>query len=378
MNTIRWQIIIFVVLGFLAGVSGGLLVFNYVLPTVAPVSNESVLRQPVPEVTQGTGIDVERMSREMSQVVVEFYRPKAISSAIVSNVLVAQDLLGQGRVITSDGWILTHTSAFGGYDPRAVLVLHNGVPTTISTVVRDKTTSFVFLKTAVKNVPSIKLGALRNLHIGEPVAIGGGRNDWRFAFIGKSLSEVLVHLKDAIHTSEDLFRVGTLSGSDAKLIFGSPVISKRNEVVGVVAQTSSGVNIMPIEYILGVKDNVFANSQIERPYLGVTYIHLPKNNIGKTDLNQNGALVVADASFGAHGVALKSPALAAGILTGDIITSINDEEINQNVTLSELLLPYKKGDVLEVKLKRKGEQKTVKITLQSVLTSLTSIAKVRQ
>ena len=103
---------------------------------------------------------------------------------------------------------------------------------------------------------------------------------------------------------------------------------------------------------------------------------MPKNNIGKTDLNQNGALVVADASFGAYGVALKSPALAAGILTGDIITSINDEEINQNVTLSELLLPYKKGDVLEVKLKRKGEQKTLKVTLGSTLTSLTSIVKV--
>lgn len=376
MNTIRWQIIIFVVLGFLAGVSGGLLVFNMVLPAMTPSGKTSVIREATPDFTQGTGIDVERMSREMSQVVIEFYRPKQMSSATLTNVLLNSDLLGRGSVITSDGWVLTHQSAFGGYDPRAVLVLHNGTPIAISSVVKDRTTGFVFLKTTVKNVPSIKLGVLGNLYIGEPVAIGGARNDWRFAWIGKSLSEFLLHQKDVVHASEDLFRVGTLSGIEAKPVFGSPVISKRNEVVAVVAQTAFGINIMPVEYILSVKDIVFGTQKIERPYLGITYIHLPKNNIGKTDLNQNGALVVNDVRVGASGVAPKSPAQNAGILPNDIIISVNDEEINQTKTLSELLLPYKKGDVVELKFKRKGEVKSTKITLQSALTSTTLTVKV--
>lgn len=312
----------------------------------------------------------------MSQVVVELYRPKQVSSAISPNVFLISDLLGRGSVITSDGWVLTHQSAFGGYDPRVVLVLHNGMPIAVSSVVKDKTTGFVFLKTTVKNVPSIKLGVLGNLYIGEPVAIGGARNDWRFAWIGKSLSEFLLHQKDVVHTTEDLFRVGTLSGLEAKPVFGSPVISKRNEVVAVLAQTSAGINIMPVEYILSIKDNVFGSQKIERPYLGVSYIHLPKNSIGKIDLNQNGALVVNDASLGVSGVAPKSPAQSAGILPGDIIIAVNDEEINQTKTLSELLLPYKKGDVVELKFKRKGEVKSVKITLQSALTSTTLSVKV--
>lgn len=378
MTTIRWQIIIFIVLGFLAGVSGGLLVFNYVLPTITPAGNESVKRENISEIIQGTGIDVERMSREMSQVVVEFYRPKIVSAASAANVLLTSDLLGRGSVITADGWVLTHQSAFGGYDPRAVLVLHNGLPVKITTVVKDKTTGLVFLKTEVKNVPSIKLSALRNLYIGEPVAIGGARGDWRFAFISKPLAEFLLHPKDAIHTSEDLFRAGILSAFDAKPVLGSPVITRRNELVGVMGQTSFGINIIPAEYILSQKDNVFNSQKIERPYFGITYIHLPKNNIGKVDLRQNGDLIVADPSVGAYGVALQSPALKAGLAPGDIIISVNDEEINQNMTLGELLLSYKKGDTLEVKFQRKGEEKVVKVTLDSILTSLTLTAKVRQ
>lgn len=377
MTTIRWQIIIFVVLGFLAGISGGLLVFVYVLPTTTPAVGERVTREMTPDVTQGTGIDVERMGREMSQVVVEFYRPKIVSAAPAANVLLASDLLGRGSVITSDGWILTHQSALGGYDPRAVLVMHNGLPVNVTAVVKDKTTGFVFLKTEVKNVPSVKLSALGNLHIGEPVAIGGARNDWGFAFIAKPLSEFLFRPKDAVHASEDLYRVGILTGAEAKLIFGSPVITRHNEMVGLLAQTPAGVAIMPLEYILSFKDNVFSSEKIERPYLGVTYMHLPKNNVGKVNLNQNGDLVVFDPAMGAYGVAVKSPAEAAGIMPGDIIISVNDEEINQNTTLSELLLSYKKGDSLELKLQRKGEVKVVKVTLGSILTSLTLTAKVR-
>lgn len=374
---IRWQIIIFVLLGFLAGLSGGLVIFNIVSRNFTLITGDAVVREaPVELNTQG--LDVERMGREMNQMVVEFYRPRAVSAEPAANILLASNLLGRGSVITADGWILTHQSAFGGYDPRAVLVVHNGLLVKAATIVKDKTTGLVFIKTSIKNVPSVKLGTLAAVLTGEAVAIGGARADWRPAFIVKQRYEFLLHPKDAIHTSEDLFRVGILSDTNQKQILGAPVISRRNEVVGVMAQTAYGIVIMPVEYILSVKDMVFGTAKIERPYLGVTYIHLPKNTIGQENFNQNGALVLADPSLGAPGVVQKSPAAVAGILPGDLIISVNDEEINQSKTLGELLLPYKKGDILEVKLERKEEVKVIKLTLGSVLTSLTSTVKLRQ
>ncbi len=284
-----------------------------------------------------------------------------------------------GRIITSDGWVLTHQSAFAGVDPRQTILMHNGAPAAVEQVIKDRATGLVFLKTNIKNVPSIRLGSMGSMHTGDKIAFGVSRGDWRLGELAKNYREFSLAPRDVLHTSEDLYRLATLANAPDKIAFGSPVVSRNNELVGVVATTRFGLAVVPIDYILTSKDEVFGSQKIDRPYLGVTYVSLPKDMLsGDAALNQNGALVTADLGVGAPGVAAKSPAALAGILAGDIITAVNDEEINQAHTLGELLMPYKKGDAIDIKLWRNGQEMTVKVTLDSILTSTVSPAKLVQ
>ena len=64
-----------------------------------------------------------------------------------------------------------------------------------------------------------------------------------------------------------------------------------------------------------------------------------------------------------RGVRADSPASMAGLQTGDVVTTINDEDVKGYQTLVEKLTDSKAGDVLKLKVKRGTELLDVDVTL---------------
>jgi hypothetical protein len=64
-----------------------------------------------------------------------------------------------------------------------------------------------------------------------------------------------------------------------------------------------------------------------------------------------------------RGVRPDSPAAKAGLQTGDVVTTINDEDVKGYQTLVEKLTDSKAGDVLKLKVKREAEVLDVDVTL---------------
>jgi serine protease Do len=64
-----------------------------------------------------------------------------------------------------------------------------------------------------------------------------------------------------------------------------------------------------------------------------------------------------------RGVRPDSPASMAGLQTGDVVTTINDEDVKGYQTLVEKLTDSKAGDVLKLKVKRGAELLDVDVTL---------------
>ena len=58
-----------------------------------------------------------------------------------------------------------------------------------------------------------------------------------------------------------------------------------------------------------------------------------------------------------------SPAQAAGLRVGDIVTKVNDQAIDQQHPLNSLMLKSRPGDKIRLTLIRDGQTQTVELTL---------------
>ena len=97
-----------------------------------------------------------------------------------------------------------------------------------------------------------------------------------------------------------------------------------------------------------------------RPYLGVNYLDLSriKTNIVSLD---KGAWLYPSATQPA--VAKGSPAEAAGLKSGDIITWVNNVAIDANNDLSDILSAYKAGDKVTLTYVSAGAEKEAEVKL---------------
>lgn len=59
----------------------------------------------------------------------------------------------------------------------------------------------------------------------------------------------------------------------------------------------------------------------------------------------------------------QSPADQAGIQVGDLITAVDDQQVDAANPLDKVLLRFKPGDRVEVTVQRGGEERTLRVTL---------------
>jgi membrane-associated protease RseP (regulator of RpoE activity) len=129
-----------------------------------------------------------------------------------------------------------------------------------------------------------------------------------------------------------------------------------------VAMRNLEGKIIPIYSYLSCINCLLGGDDIIRPSLGINYISL-SSLVPSMDnvLALNGALIAKDS----RGVAVQKGSLAdvAGLEEGDIITSVNNIDIDENNNLSDIISKYNIGDELLFIFERDGEENSTTITL---------------
>jgi len=97
-----------------------------------------------------------------------------------------------------------------------------------------------------------------------------------------------------------------------------------------------------------------------RPFLGVNYLDLSSVKTATTTADR-GALLYAAGSQPA--VKKNSPAEAAGLKAGDIVTWVNNREIDASYDLADLLSSYRAGDEIVLTYRRSGVELEAKLRL---------------
>ncbi len=209
-------------------------------------------------------------------------------------------------------------------------------------------------------------------------------NDAKNLVVRKNLAKTNFFLGQSLLAFKDLNSVSPLSlsslreietvlsseSSNLSLELSVPAIEIKNSFVFNLAGDLAIIVNSKGELVPAFSYNYQWQSLIEadspgKPFLGINYLDLSDVKIASStqDLNK-GALLFSDGKVPA--VLSNSPAAKAGLKEGDIITWINNYELNSGNDLAEIISLYRPGDKLTINYLRKTEALKLELTLESI------------
>jgi len=227
------------------------------------------------------------------------------------------------------------------------------------------------LKVEGINLPPLELGDSSKIKIGQTViAIGNALGEYRntvtkgvISGVGRTITAG--NGRGFSETLEDVIQ------TDAPINFGNsggPLIDLQGKVIGVNTAIASGGQLIgfaiPINQAKEVIESVKKYGKVVYPFLGVRYVLIDESIAKKNNLPVDyGALIVRGENVTDLAVVPGSPADKAGLMENDIILEVQGEKVTKENNLGKLIRKHKPGDTIELKILRKGEEKTVEVTL---------------
>ncbi|NLJ49211.1 MAG: DegQ family serine endoprotease [Candidatus Atribacteria bacterium] len=284
---------------------------------------------------------------------------------------VPQRGIGTGFIFRKDGYILTNNHVIEGADEIRVTLL-DGREFTGKVIGADSLTDIAVVKVEAENLPTLSLGDSDAARVGEfVVAIGNPYGLSHTVTMG-----VLSAKGRAVPSGDTGQEYENFLQTDAAINpgnSGGPLLNLDGEVIGIntaIIPFAQGVGFaIPINMAKSILDQLIEKGKVVRAWLGV-YIQNVTPEIAKQFGYEGtkGALV-AD-------VIENGPAAKANFQRGDIIFSVNNQEITDTKHLQNTIRSLKPGDTAEIQVWRNGEKKTIKVQLEELQEGSASISPV--
>ena len=266
---------------------------------------------------------------------------------------------GSGFLISSDGYILTNTHVLSGMNSIKV-VLNNRREYTARLVGSDTQTDIALLKIDAQGLPTVKIGDPKTLRVGEWVAAIGAPFGFDNSVTAGIVSAKGRSLPNENYTPFIQTDVAINPGNS-----GGPLFNLRGQVVGVNSQIYSqsggfmGISFaIPIDVAMNVADQLRRNGKVERGRIGVVIQEVNYDLAKSFGLEAaNGALISQVTPGG--------PADKAGLQPGDIVQSVNGENVKASSDLPVLVGMMPPGTQLTLGIWRNGKREEVQVTLGS-------------
>ena len=272
---------------------------------------------------------------------------------------------GSGFLISSDGYILTNTHVLSGMNSIKV-VLNNRREYSARLVGSDTQTDIALLKIDAQGLPTVKIGDPKTLRVGEWVAAIGAPFGFDNSVTAGIVSAKGRSLPNENYTPFIQTDVAINPGNS-----GGPLFNLRGQVVGVNSQIYSqsggfmGISFaIPIDVAMNVADQLRRNGKVERGRIGVVIQEVNYDLAKSFGLQAaNGALISQVTPGG--------PADKAGLQPGDIVQSVNGENVKASSDLPVLVGMMPPGTQLTLGIWRNGKREEVQVTLGSSNTGST-------
>ena len=272
--------------------------------------------------------------------------------------------MGSGVLVSSDGYIITNHHVIGARPKRIVVTLHNGEVTEGTTVWSESSLDLAIVKIQGEGYTYSKLGDAKNLRVGESVVAIGNPLSMQFqrtvtagivSALGRSIS---IENEDGSSSyMEDLIQTDASINPGNS---GGPLLNDDGEVVGintVKVSTAEGMGFaVPVNVCVPIMKRLRTEGRFRTPYLGL-YAYTP-TAARYLEENENIKQGLFVAKLDTQG-----PAFEAGIRYGDIITAIEDVEVNSMLTLREQLYQKQSGEKIRLEIIRDGNMRKIDVIL---------------
>jgi len=279
-----------------------------------------------------------------------------------------QQSSGSGFVVDARGYVVTNNHVVenvrGGGAGASFDVIFSDNKTQKATLVgRDPDTDIAVLQ--IPAVAGLKVAALANsdnVPVGATViAIGSPLGEYQ----NTVTSGVVSGKGRRVQESQNVF-LDDLIQTDAAINpgnSGGPLIwAATRQVVGMntlIADPNQAVGLgfaISANTIRTVADELIKNGKIERGFIGIQYSPLSPRNAVALGLP-------AAAGIQISAVVPGSPAAQAGLRIGDVVTKLNDQQIDQEHPLQSLMVKFRPADKVRVTIIRDTVTQTVEVTL---------------
>ena len=270
---------------------------------------------------------------------------------------------GTGIIITADGEIVTNAHVVNGATSITVTLPNNGGTHSASIVGIDTTQDLAVIK--ISGVSNLKPATFANsdtAQVGDSVLAVGNALGYGGA---PTVTEGILSAKGRTLTGTN-DNLSNLLQTDAAINpgnSGGPLVDSTGQVIGINVAVASGTTSEPAQNIgFAIPSNTVVN---DLPSLKAGKGAGTQSQGGQTQSGTFLGVSVADATGGAlvQAVEAGSPAAAAGIQVGDLITSVDGKSIADGTALQQAIRSNKSGATVTIGLTRNGSPTTVKATL---------------
>ena len=251
---------------------------------------------------------------------------------------------GSGVILTDTGYIVSNAHVIEGARDVEV-TLNNGETYQAVVVGESKVRDLAILKIEAENLKPIEMGDSGSLKVGQfAIAIGNPLG------LGSTVTFGMVSAVDRTIQSQRTFLEGLIQTS-AQINpgnSGGALVDSQGRLIGVptaMIPWSQGIGFaIAVDTLKGVFDELVETGTVRTPWMGIVGVTLNRGIATHYNLAvDEGALLLE---------VPKGPSRTAGLRPGDVIVSIDDDEISGMDDLRRRIIHSKVGEKIRVTIRR--------------------------
>ncbi len=298
---------------------------------------------------------IEQLIPELIPTIVNIYKKKGNQTTknFLDQVYSSENLAGNGFIITNDGWIISNDQVIKDSIEKYAIVTCDGKFQEIENLIKDPLTGIVFLKIKISNnLTPVKLVDWDEVKTGQSVFLLNKGNFVEKNFILSNIANLnfknIIQSEKLFSFSEKIESYVLIQDKIESNYNGSPLFNLKGEVVGIANFTeNNSQTAISVNYFKNIINKVLQTNQINRPYLGVSYLSL--NNVLIKGFNQNGALIIKTENN--------------KLKEGDIVIKIEKEEISEKNSLTSLINEYQPNQNIKLTIIRNKKEEIINFKL---------------
>ena len=269
-------------------------------------------------------------------------------------------------------YLLTNNHVISGGD-KITVTFTNGQVVESNIVGNDLLSDIAVLSVPTDKIISVaEIGSSEKLRVGDTAFTVGAPLDSAYSWTvtrgiisGKNrMVEVQLSQSSGDYVMKALQTDAAINSGNS----GGPICNSNGEVVGItslklVNESIEGMGFaIPIETAIEYAEKLIAGEKIEQPYIGISMLNVSDayykmqyyNMLTKYNIT-SGVVILS--------VENNSAADKGGLMEGDVIIKVNDDNVSSIGYFRYYLYNYNPGDKVKITYLRDGEEKVTTITL---------------